>query len=119
MIRPLTLVIALSGCAATPTIKQSISPEGRPYTLVLDAQDNPCRNRGWNVGCYAAMSDGTHRVYTSSIAPWHVIRHESAHVDGMRHSDWDPRSCAVVTVAAEGYPLGSTICITSTGEHVK
>lgn len=121
MTRLLPLVLVLSGCAVAPTVRQAISPAGTLYTLILDANDNPCGTRHWKSGCYVKMSDGSHRVYVSSIAPEYVLHHEvRGHLDGgMQHTDWDPRGCAVVIVESAYYPKGATICVTEHGENVR
>ena len=78
-----------------------------------------CQRTG---GCYLLV-DGEHRIYYSAASPGYVLPHELGHAKGMRHTewsrdDWAGEVCAVVSVPAQGYPLGAKICIDGRHERI-
>lgn len=129
MIRAAALVALLWACAA-PSVKYTLI-DGVEVVEHVDMVDNPCGNRGVAVGCHWITprrgADGqfvtVHHIAYSSVAPGYVRVHELAHaVEGMRHGEWhDNRhgeTCARITAAAMGYPLGAMICVDGRRERV-
>ena len=114
------LTLLLASCA-TPQISQETSPGGKPYTLHLDPQPWPCLYRGWQAGCQRKDENGRQHIYLSGVYPQHTKRHEEGHVDGMWHSDWDEKGCAVVYAgdSTGRYKSGDTICMHDRREEIK
>lgn len=96
---------------------------GQEVTEHIDENDSPCGGRGLG-GCYSNPG-GQHHVWYSAISEPHTISHELSHVDGMRHTQWEPTrtgpfgtllNCAIVTAPANQYELFDRICVTHRGE---
>ena len=87
-----------------------------------DTQDMPCKNAQ---GCYQQQADGSRHIWSSTLAPWYVSRHENAHAKKMEHTDFEPWwnmgwTCATVTLGdtENVYRIGDTICVTQTTELI-
>lgn len=112
----MVVALLLAACGGV-MLKSGMSPNGVPYTAIIDALDNPCKNRGVAHGCHARFN-GQHYIYHTSVAPKYVVEHEIAHVDGMEHSDWEYDSqqkanCSFITKQLlPKYPLGYRLCVT-------
>ena len=131
MIRAAALVALLSACSA-PSVKYTLI-DGVEVVEHIDMVDNPCGNRGPASGCHwvtpRRVADGqfvsVHHIAYSSVAPAYVRVHELAHaVDGMRHDEWrfnpwHKETCARITAAAVGYPMGAMICVDGRREIIR
>lgn len=115
----LLLPLFLAACPSPFDVVRNI--DGRQVIHHVDYKDNPCGTRGWDAGC-SKWIDGVQHVWTSGVAPRHVLVHEFGH-DEMLHTAWeyDPlhkETCATVTRPGPGYPLGATICKNDQRERV-
>jgi hypothetical protein len=114
-----SLSLLLGGCASTPhQIAQRVSPQGKPYTLVVGALDVPAGCEDYRNGCY---SPPLNTVFVPIYFQQHTLDHEEAHVDGMRHTPWTVlmgRYCSTVVVPGGKYAIGDMICVNANSETI-
>jgi hypothetical protein len=110
-----SLSLYIGGCVSSPElITSKVTPNGKPYTLVVGATNVPSGCSDYRNGCYDIVAN---TVYLPIFYRPDTLEHEEAHVDGMRHSAWE-RNCAVVTIPAGKYIAGDVICVDKRGETV-
>ncbi len=115
----IAIILLLTACTPLPKRIPQVSPGGVPYTMHVDPSPWPCYYRGPDAGCYIKEGEA-HHIMLTSVASWHVKRHEEGHVDGMRHEEWDFDGCTKVIVpdSTGRYKAGDKLCIRSMGEQI-
>lgn len=114
-------VLALSGCATVEPRTEKRLVGDKLITVHFDHPATPAAcGENW-AGCNFPLGGTT--VYVRSPVAGHTVKHEIAHVDGMRHGPWVRnhvlnRVCAVVTQRGGGYEVGQNICLNGRGEEV-
>lgn len=118
----IAIIFLFTACTTIiPRDEHAVSKGGVPYIRHINPPySTPCGFLHWNGGCWSQWVDGSQHVYITDIAPPHVISHEDAHVDGMRHGAWNSLGCAIVYQGDSSgkYQAGDKICITTRGEDV-
>lgn len=103
--------LLIAGRAVAEPFDRTMIVNGELIYTHVDYKTNPCKSDGPRGGCFAIVNANKHIWYQSKAS--YTFTHEMAHAKhGMRHTEWEygPRGAwAIVTVAAPGYPLGSTI----------
>ena len=122
-------IIALSfllatSCASLTKDELRVTQAGVPYMLHLNYMDAPCPEIAIDTACVTWNSYGLAHVWMNELAPYYVLEHEEGHVNGMIHTNWFRTSiyaepCSIVTKAdiENKYPVGTTICVSKTGER--